>query len=197
MTKVSRNDIYVRDEKGPAWFEDFLYSFSNNKQSSVRDILDAITNQKSKTIESVVQGYREQVGLDSIKPDNDIAIKESCKIESSASRKLSIRHATEENKSVVDIIKNDTNLQTSIDSMLEHSGGTKKIHSIIGFLRDKLGADLVSYTDNELNNYIIDRKKHYSNTSKENERPFDVGRVGLADDYDDDVADYALHDGAK
>lgn len=199
MTKVSRDDVFIRDEKGPDWFEDFLRSFSSNeKNSSVQDIIDAMTNRRGNTIESVVQSYREQVGLDALANDTeeDVNIKEASTIELEFSRKLSIRQAEQENKSVVDIINSDSSIKAAIDSMLEHSGGTKKVHSIIGFLRDRLGENTVSYTDKELNKYIIDRKKHFSSLTEE-EGPANVGLIGLDDDHDDDVADYVLHDGLK
>ena len=65
MTKVTRSDFFVRDETGPAWFNDFLRSFSGAKSPNVlQEIIDAITNKKLQTVEGLVQDYKEQVGLD-------------------------------------------------------------------------------------------------------------------------------------
>jgi hypothetical protein len=195
MTKVSRNDIFIRDENGPEWFEEFLRSLAGQKQSSLQDILDSINNQRSKTIESVVQSYREQVGLDALAKDDDNTTTTVKKSE--ASRRLSIRHAiNEEQTNIIEKIKSDPDIQAAVDSMLQHSGGNKKTHAIIDFLRDKLGADLVSYTDDALNEYIEEKRKNFKSI-EEKENPSHVGLVGLEDEYDDDVADYILHDGAK
>lgn len=71
MTKVSRNDIYIRDEKGPDWLQDFFTSLAGQKVSGIQDILDAINNKRNQTVESVVQSYREQVGLDILGSSED------------------------------------------------------------------------------------------------------------------------------
>jgi ATP-dependent DNA ligase len=68
---ITRNDIYVRDEKGPDWFNDFLQSFAKSKPASIQDILDAINNKRSATVEDVVSMYRDQVGLDLIANSED------------------------------------------------------------------------------------------------------------------------------
>ena len=78
MTKVSRADIYIKDEKGPSWFDEFLHSLAGNKTSNIQDILDAINNKRNKSIEKVVQEYREQTGLDILGTfDDDDNVKES------------------------------------------------------------------------------------------------------------------------
>jgi hypothetical protein len=79
MTKVSRSDIYVRDEKGPAWLEDFFKSLAGQKDAGIQDILDAFNSKKNQTVEGVVQNYREQVGLDILgsSEDGDENIKEA------------------------------------------------------------------------------------------------------------------------
>jgi len=58
MTTVSRNNIYVRDERGGDWFNEFLESFANDKPSSVQDVLEAINNKRTETVESVVFNRR-------------------------------------------------------------------------------------------------------------------------------------------
>jgi len=191
MTKVSRNDIYVRDENGPEWFNAFLHSIANSKSDTVHDIVSAI---KDETVESRVRDYREQVGLDVLSATDE---EDKENIKTASSRPLSIRHA-EEMKGVVNMIEDDPKLRRAIDSFCEHSGGTKNTLSIMRFVREKLGKDVVSYTDDELKAYIDQRKKHFKQELTDSGEP-DVGRVGLdnEDSYNDDVADYATYDGAK
>ena len=200
MPKVSRNDVFVRDERGPDWFNEFLHSVANSKPSTVNDILDAITNKKGETVESVVQSYREQVGLDALShPEND-NVKTSTtntpakEVKASSPRPLSIRHAQEEGQSVIEIIESSPDLRSAIDSFCEHSGGTKNTHAIIRFLRDRLGKNLVSYTDEELLEYIKQRKDRFKKETKESDQ-IDFGLVGTdsQEAYDDNVADYATH----
>ena len=195
MTKVTRNDLFVRDENGPDWFNEFLRSFSNSKPSTVNDILEAITNKKGETVESVVQSYREQVGLDALsQPEDTDNIKTSTTKQASSVRPLSIRHAQEENKSVVEMIESSPELRSAVDSFCEHSGGTKNTHSIIRFLRDRLGKNAVSYTDEELLDYIEQRKDRFRKDIKEDNK-VDFGLVGTdaQEDYEDNVADYTSH----
>ena len=71
MTKVSRSDIYIRDEKGPDWLEDFFKSLAGQKSAGIQDILDAINNKKNQTVNSIVQSYRDQVGLDILGSSED------------------------------------------------------------------------------------------------------------------------------
>jgi hypothetical protein len=81
MTKITRSDIFVRDEKGPEWFNDFLRSVSGSKTPNVlQDIVDAITNKKLQTVEGLVQNYREQVGLDIIGSIDDEEISKQASI---------------------------------------------------------------------------------------------------------------------
>lgn len=94
MAEVSRNDLYMRDERGPEWFDEFLRSLANSKESSsVQDILNAIHNKRGETVESVVRQYREQVGLDIVQ-SADTDDKSSVKQASAKVRPLSIRHAS-------------------------------------------------------------------------------------------------------
>ena len=199
MATVSRSDIYVRDENGPAWFNDFLQSFANSKPASIHDILDAINNKRSETVDSVVQSYCEQVGLDVVSSAEDD--KESVKHakESKASfRPLSIRHANEEARSIVERIKEDPKLQEAIDSHCEHSGGTKNRHALIHVLRELLGGE-VSFSDDDLNEYLEERKNYYRTEADPSESSEYVGRVGIDSNerHDDEVADFMRYDGAK
>jgi hypothetical protein len=71
MSKITRSDIYVRSEKGGEWFDDFLHSLAETKESSYQEIIDAISYKKSETVQGVVDKYREMVGLDTVASDAD------------------------------------------------------------------------------------------------------------------------------
>ncbi|MFA5024662.1 MAG: RNA ligase family protein [Patescibacteria group bacterium] len=111
-------------------------------------------------------------------------------------RPLSIRHA-EEKQDVVTIITNSPELKSAIDSFVEHSGGNKSTHSIIQFLREKLGNDIIKFTDRSLIDYIENKKKESKSLSVDDY--LDIGRVGIDkdDQYEDDVADYVTHSNVK
>ncbi|KKM16840.1 hypothetical protein LCGC14_1681770 [marine sediment metagenome] len=192
MINVSRSEIFVRDEKGPAWFDEFLRSLADSKSDATQEILDAINND---TVDGKMQDYREQIGLDALSTTEDDTVKHSNIKEASGLRPLSIRHA-EELQSVIEMIEDNPELRLAIDSFCEHSGGTKNTHSIIQFVRNKLGKDVVSYSDEELKEYIEGRKKRFKHNMTD--KNLEVGLVGLdsQDIQDDNVADYATHDGA-
>jgi hypothetical protein len=155
--------------------------------------MNAINNTQAKTVENVVKDYRNQVGLDKVNANEDDGDNPECKKSKASFRPLSKRHAMQLNQtpSVVLVIKEDPQLEKDVDSLCRHSGGTKSTHSIIQFLREKLGEDRVSYTDDELKKYIEDNKSKYKIDVDDSD--FDVGLVGVVDlsEYDDDVADYA------
>lgn len=193
MTIVSRSDIYVRDERGPDWFNDFLHQLAGTEPSSVQEILSAIHNKRTETVESVVQSYRDQIGIDnlSFSEDEDLTKQASVK-----NRPLSIRHAMD-NKSVVQLIEDDQGLKAKIDSHCEHTGGTKNTEALISFLRTILGHQ-VSFSDKELREYLEGRKNRFKDHIPESSSE-DVGRIGTdsSEKHDDDVADYMTHDGNK
>jgi len=110
-------------------------------------------------------------------------------------RSLSVRHA--ETKNIVSIITNDPELKKAIDSFCEHSGGHKSTHSMIQYLREKLGHELVRFSDKDLIAYIEDKKKGCKHLTTEED--IDVGRVGIDENdyHDDDVADYVSHSNIK
>lgn len=195
MTKVTRNDVFVRGEKGGEWFDEFLKSFAKDRPSSVQDILSAINNKRGETVESVVQNYREQVGLDAFSSTDD-SDDTPVKNASAPFRPLSKRHAAEV-KSVVEMIKKDEDIQAAIDSHCEHSGGNKNTHTLIHFLRQLLGGD-VSFSDNELKEYLEERKNQFKDDKTE-KSPRDVGLIGTDphEHHDDDIADFMKNDGAK
>ncbi len=194
MINVSRSDIFVRDEKGPAWFDEFLRSLADSKPGATQDILDAINND---TVDGKVQDYREQIGLDALSTaeEESDTVKHS-NVKEASVRPLSIRHA-EELQSVIEMIDDNPELRSAIDSFCEHSGGTKNTHSIIQFVRSKLGKDVVSYSDEELKKYIDQRKKYFKHNMTD--KAVDVGLISLnpQENLDDNVADYATHDGAN
>lgn len=189
MTKITRSDVYVRSEKGGEWFEDFLQSLAEDKEGSVRDVVDAIQHKKSETVQSVVDEYRKMVGLDSIANSEDSSI-----IATASSRPLSIRHAQAlESDGVISEIEQDSKLKEDVRSLCEHSGGNKNTHAIINFLREKLGRELVSYSDEDLVEYIEEMKKGYQEEPEEQHG--NVGKVGIdvEDHPEDNAADYITH----
>lgn len=191
MSIVSRNEIYVKAERGGDWLNEFLRIYAEMKPqpSSIDDILRAITDKRGETVESVVQKYREQTGLDALSND------EPAQIKTASFTPLSIRHANlNASQSVLTVIQNDPSIQKAIDSLCEHSGGNKSTHAIINFLRNKLGKELVSYTDQDLIKYIEDRKKSFKKEEPAEDLA-DVGKAGLdsKENYGDDVADYIQH----
>lgn len=193
MSRITRSDVYVRDEKGGEWFQDFLKSLAENKEAYVQDVLDAMNQKKGETVESVVEKYREATGLDTIaaeqKEDGLVAT-------ASASRPLSIRHnamLSEPEGEVILVIEKDPDIKADLESICEHSGGTKETLAILSFLRDKLGNELVSFSDEDLMEYIEDLKKKYY---QEKEEPKgNAGKVGTdtEESPDDAAADYVTH----
>lgn len=193
--KISRNDVYIRDEKGPEWFEDFLRSLA--QQSTTQNILDAINKKRGETVEGVVSKYRAMVGLDALADDDKTEIQ----IKSKALRPISVRHAKEldkDKKDVVVIIESDPKLKADFESILKGSGGTKNTHAILHFLRGLLGSDLVSYSDDHLIQYIDEMKKKYVNTNFE-EPSGNAGRVGTEpiEEFNDHAADFMGHGKGK
>jgi hypothetical protein len=181
--KIIRNDIYTRSESGGEWFEEFLHSLAETKESSYQELIDAINYKKSETVEGVVDDYRKMVGLDSIEAaDKKELVAKAC-------RPLSIRHAKmlEGPEDIIALIEKDPELREDIRSLCEHSGGTKNTLSIVNHLREKMGKDLVSYSDSDLIEYIEKAKKEYQgDTEKESA---DVGRVGTdTEDHPEDNA---------
>lgn len=192
--KISRNDVYVRDEKGPEWFEDFLRSLA--QQSTTQNILDAINQKRGETVEGVVSKYREMVGLDVLADDNETEIKSEASM-----RPISVRHAKEldkDQKDVVIIIESDPKLKADFESILKGSGGTKNTHAVLHFLRGLLGSDLVSYSDDHLIQYIDEMKKKYLGTKVEEPSGY-AGRVGTEpiEEFNDHAADFMGHGKGK
>lgn len=206
MTKVSRDDVFIRSEKGGEWFNEFLRICRDQTE-----VLEAVVAKKSEGVAEVVQQYREMVGLDLVEGSDTTATTE-VKKEASISKRsvedfkparetktskagfsfLSIRQAKE---NMVSILESSPELKIMIDSFCEGSGGTKSTHSIINFLREKLGNELVSFSDQELKDYIEQRKEHYKEHVSEDAAALNVGRVGLSpgENYEDHVADYMTH----
>lgn len=194
MTNVSRSDVYARDEKGPDWFNDLLESLANQKPGTVQDILGAIKNTEAKSVDSVVQNYRKQVGLDALTADT--RDHETIKEASKKFRPLSIRHFAEK-QSALALVESDEGLKQMIDSFCQHSGGTKSTHSIIARLREQLGDNSIDYNDEDLNNYIESRKNYFKHDMTD--KVLDVGLVGTDSNEEpaDLTADYATYDGAR
>lgn len=116
------------------------------------------------TVSSVVDNYRHLTGLDKI--------------------------ASEKDESIVVVIEGDENLKSSLESILENSGGKRGTHAIINFLREELGNDIVSYSDDSLIDYINDMKSKYD--ANPSYVSVDVGKIGT-DNFDDQKADFIEH----
>lgn len=215
-TKITRSDVYSRSEKGADWFNDFLNSYAGGPTTT--EILEAINQKRGETVESVVAKYREAVGLDALAQEES---QDSMTAEASTretivlandTQPLSIRHAealkhddkededaeekdSDEPQGVVLIIEQDPGIKADLESLMENSSGTKNVHSILSFLRDMLGSDLVSYSDDDLIGYINDMKGKYSMDTADQEPTGYAGKVGVdpIEDYDDNKADYIEH----
>jgi hypothetical protein len=196
MTNVSRSDVYVRDEKGPSWFEEFLETLANKKSDTTQDILNSIYNVRARTVDSVVNEYRKQVGLDLVTgtEESDETIKQA------STRPLSVRHASELRKSPMDIVMNSEEIQNIIKSFCVNSGGHKGTTSIISKIRQHLedaGVTEKVFTNEELKKYIEECKD--ANKQNSTDKVLDPGMVGTDsnEEYADTVADYATYDGAQ
>lgn len=189
---VSRSDVYARSEHGGDWFDEFLRNYDVNKKAyptSIQEIMGIITDKRGETVESVVKKYREQVGLDLVTSSEEE--EDNVKMASCSKRPLSIRYA-EEKKSIVEAIESNKGLKMAIESLCKHSGGHKPIQSLIGFIRKEIGND-VSYSDDQLEQYLMDMKSKYQTYQGEANDGSYVGLVGLDNNnhiYDDNTADY-------
>lgn len=91
--------------------------------------------------------------------------------------------------SLADIFQKHPEIVKDIDSLCQHSGGHKSLHSILNFLRDKLGPELISFSDEELIKYIENKKSQY--TVDPHTPSYEAGLVGVQDqDYSDNQAEY-------
>jgi hypothetical protein len=292
-TKITRSDVYVRAEDGADWFNDFIESFANNKESaSIQDVLNAITNKRGETVQGVVDKYREMVGLDSFANEEeddhssektaaekdksfmshldpnkkyqhetegfmrdtetgerepaylDDMMCDECgepmpldvhmsaagyylgrmcmcgpysresgyfktredaeeELEMYKEREMRSKEAKEMPLSVryasgaLDELDNNKELKEDVESLCQHSGGTKNTHSIISYLRGKMGKDLVRYSDQDLVKYIDDVKEKYRDSAEESR--FEAGKVGVdaEDSPEDNAADYVTHGKGK
>lgn len=106
-------------------------------------------------------------------------------------RKISKRHQLISKRAGV--LELHPDIKKIIDSYCHNTGGTKSIHSIISFLRDRFGNE-IKFNDDELKKYIESRKAHFR-THHEEFNAEDVGKVGTepSNNYADDVADYYSH----
>lgn len=169
-----------------------ISGMSKEDEAKIKKDIDA---GKSVVIEVTFQevtpaGKFRHVGWSRFRPDKSAREVKMSK----ASCKYISKRAEEVDKSddVVILIMNDESLKNAIDSLLEHSGGSKSSHSIINWLRNKLGKEKVSYTDDNLINYIKERQEYFKQNLTED--PFDdIGRIGTDHDYTDTTADYINH----
>lgn len=191
MSKVSRSDVFVRDEKGADWFNDFLESYAENKEAYVQDVLDAMTGKQDKqadTVQSMVEKYREMVGLDILADEDEpeLVVKASAPPISKRAKE------EEEELDIVLLIEKDPQLKNDLESICHHSGGHKNTHSILNFLKERLGEDKVSFSDDNLTGYIDGIKDKYKVEVNDQYEP---GKVGLEhqDSPEDQMADYIAH----
>jgi hypothetical protein len=176
---ITRNDIYERAERGPEWLESFFRSFAENQNEEIVNII-----KNAPDVASIVKSYRDMVCLDAALSED-----ETVKTAGVKGRQLSKRA---EEKSTVDVLKADENLLKQVESLLHNSGGHKKTVTIIRFLRDELGKESASFSDEELKDFIEHlREKHQPHTP---DCECDAGKVGLnkEDFAGDGKAEYAI-----
>jgi hypothetical protein len=177
----NRSDDYVKQEHGGETLDEF-FRLLTAASNPTQELLNAINGKRTETVASRVQSYREQVGLDLVEAEETLEIK-------TASKKgcfLSKRHKT---ASLQDLLQSHPELAQDIDSFSSHSGGHKDTHSILHALRDKLGPDVISYSDQELIAYIESRKEQHKDCSHAPQ--FEVGAVGIGhEEPQDQLADY-------
>jgi len=106
-------------------------------------------------------------------------------------KKFISKRAADETQSVIVLIEKDPKIKSDIHSICEHSGGHRNTLSIVNFLRDILGKELVSFSDGDLKEYIESIKKEYKNDL--DDQDVDAGLIGLKDEDEDKTADYIEH----
>lgn len=187
MSKISRNNMKVRDETGPDWFNDFLMNISKTSSNTTQEILSTIHNSEPNTVEGVVARYRESVGLDAM------ALSEPAIKKASVRRALSSRDVE---LTVVDKIKESEEAQLYLESIFKGTGGTKGMTSVIRRLKEILPEVAIRYRDKDLLEYLSElRNNHYRPPGA---RAIDYGVVGTEEidsDADDHMADYIKYDG--
>lgn len=172
----NRSDEFMRSEKGPDWFDEFLKQLASPNQ----EIISTIHDIKAETVQSLTDKYRSQVGLDLIANDSDKIVVTAAKSPKPISKRAANKPA----------IQDIPEVQQAVDSFCQHSGGTKSTHAILHNLRKMLGKENISYTDQELMDYINDRKKQFYNPNKD--VPIsDPGAAGTEKEYGDSAAEYA------
>jgi ATP-dependent DNA ligase len=114
-------------------------------------------------------------------------------VKMAVSKKLFLsKRAAEEAKSVVVLIEENPKIKSDVHSICEHSGGHRDTVSIINFLRNMLGKEVVSFSDGDLKEYIESVRKKYQKDLQEPD--VDAGLVGLDDTkHEDNTADYIEH----
>jgi hypothetical protein len=191
---ISRSDIYAKDERGGDWFQEFLCSLAG-QSSNMQEILEAITGQHGKSVQSIVQQYRKDVGLDIVGGLEDEQVKEASvkntevKMSQASFRPLSIRHA-QDHSSIIDMIEKDPKAVRDIESHCRGSGGFKSTISIINIIRKMFPDELISFTDKDLVAYI----ERIKDSHKAESGKVDIADVGagtrIGDNNDDNAADY-------
>ena len=172
----TRSDDFMKPEKGGEWFDDLLKQLATTTDQEITSI---ITGTQMETVESLTEKYKEQVGL-------NLIAKEESKVITASVKNKPLSKRAEVKKSIKDLPQ----VQQAVDSFCQHTGGTKSTHSIINNLRKMLGKENVSYTDQELLDYINERKKQFYTSDKE-DMSHDIGAAGTDKNYTDDAADYA------
>jgi len=194
--RISRSDVFVRSESGGEWMEDFLYHFSKNKESKMttQDIMSAIDGIKPNTVSAVVDNYREMVGLDKISEteSDTIVVKASRNPTRSLSCRVAKESIEEETAPIILIMKDHPEVEKDIDSLCRHSGGNKSTSAIIHYLRNMLGPDTVSFTDDSIVDYVNDVRSKYQSDEDDAADELDVGLIGTEPppDGDSDTAEY-------
>ena len=166
----------------------------------IDDIGDAIRDSFGEKVK-VVGGLRWSCGecgsYDSEKEDTSRCNKCGFSPRDKAASSLFSKRAEEKEKEdVIVIIEKSPDVKRDLESLCRHSGGTKDTHAIINFLRDRLGKELVSYSNKDLVQYVEDTKSRFKEDLTEPHA--EAGMVGTEDlDNVDETADYILHGKGK
>ena len=176
MTPITRDNEYVRREQYGETIDEFFRLLEAGTNSQ---LLDTLVSKQQQSVEHVLAQYKQDVGLELLTPDLTKT--------ASAPRYISLRHKLA--SAVVSVLQEHPELIKDIESLCSHSGGHKGVHSVIHFLRDKLGED-ISYSDEALTKFILETKERFKDALPE--CCVEEGAVGTQhqDHYDDQGADY-------
>jgi hypothetical protein len=181
---IERSDEFIRSESGGETFQELFRLLT--AQPNTQDLLNAINGKRTETVESLVQSYREQVGLDLITADEAELEVKTASIKKA--KPISQRHKLAEPKVLI-LLQQDPALLGEVESLCTHSGGHKSNHALIDLLRERLGKDDVSLSDPELHKFLDELKTRVKQPVEHHHH--DPGAVGTrSNSTEDNAADY-------